>query len=141
MQLHRITDFNELLGFLPHLVRTHAELDGIWEPDKNKEEFVSMLTNEFKPSSYYFGEIKDKELAYFVVVLRETDKKAFFWLFYMNKNYRLQTRSLLLELHAFAKSLGFEEAELITTRLTKSYDRWISKFGWVQKAITYRLKL
>lgn len=141
MQLHQITDFNELMGFLPILVRTHAELDGIWEPEKTKEEFVSTLTTEFKSTNYYFGAIENGKLAYFVVILRETDTKAFFWLFYMNKDYRLQTRQLLLDLKLLLHNLGFRRVELVTTRLTKSYNRWISKFGAQPVALTYRMEI
>ena len=141
MHLKRIETFNELLGFLPILIKTHKELDGIWEPDLSQEDFVAALTNNFQPTSYYFGDFTNGQLIYFVVLTKSTDKQCFFWLFFMNKEYRQFTKQMLLELKEFAKSLGFTQCDFSTTRLTKSYDRWVRKFGAVPTMITYRLPL
>lgn len=141
MNLHRIESFSELLGFLPHLTRLHSELDGIWEPDLSKEEFTARVANTFNPNNYFFGEIAKQDLVYFVLLTKDTDDKCFFWLFYMNKEYRQFTKELLFELKQFTKDLGFKTCDFSTTRLTKSYDRWVRKFGAEPHTINYRLPL
>ena len=141
MNLHKIESFNELLGFLPHLTALHSELDGIWEPDLSQAEFAARVANAFTPGNHYFGQIENGHLVYFVILTKETDSKCFFWLFYMNKEYRQYTKSLLLELKQFAKDLGFITCDFSTTRLTKSYDRWVRKFGAEPICLTYRLIL
>lgn len=141
MNLKRINTFDELLSFLPHLVKTHKDLDGAWEPDLTQEDFVAELTNRFRSNAYYFGDVANGELVYFVVLTKSDASNCFFWLFYMNKEYRLHTKSLLLELKEFAKNLGFTQCDFSTTRLTKSYDRWVRKFGAIPITLTYRLPL
>lgn len=141
MKLHRLEDFSELLGFLPHLTSLHSELDGIWEPDLSKEDFTARIASTFKPYNYYFGQIENGRLVYFVILTKDSEDKCFFWLFYMNKEYRQFTKELLLELKQFAKDLGFKTCDFSTTRLTKSYDRWVKKFGAEPTCLTYRLVL
>lgn len=141
MTLNQITKFEDLMSFLPLLGQLHHELDGIWEPDLGQNEFLASLSNNFNAENYYFGDVHEGKLVYFVVILRSSNDSCFFWLFYMNKDYRQHTKALLLQLKQFARELGFKTVDFITTRMTKSYDRWVQKFGATKQSLTYRLVL
>ena len=129
------------MSFLPLLSVLHIELDGIWEPDLTQNDFLAALSNNFKEENFYFGDVKDGQLVYFVVLLKNTNDNCFFWLFYMNKDYRVYTKVLLEQLKLFAADLGFKTVDFVTTRMTKSYDRWVQKFGAKKQSLTYRLSL
>lgn len=141
MNLKRVETFETLLSLLPSIAQLHSDLDGIWEPDLSREEFVAELTNKFNSSNFFFADVEDGKLIYFVVMLRDTNERCFFWLFYMNKDHRHLTRDLLAQLKQFVKNLGFQVCDFSTTRLTKSYDRWVRKFGAEPICLTYRLIL
>lgn len=141
LTLNRITDLKELLKFAPKLLELHDSLEGKWEPDLNSQEFFISLLDQFDSTGYYFGDFAGKELAYFAVLYRQTNEKANFWLFYMNPNFRLETRGILLSLKEFMKSEGFSTVYTQSTRTSSSYERWLEKFGAEKLAITYKFKL
>ena len=141
MNLKRVETFEELLSLLPSVAQLHSELDGFWEPDLSREEFVAELTNKFNASNFFFADVENGKLVYFVVVLRDTNERCFFWLFYMNKDHRHLTRDLLAQLKQLVKNLGFLVCDFSTTRLTKSYDRWVRKFGAQPHTLNYRIIL
>lgn len=141
MNLRRLTKFKELLEFAPKLVALQKSLEGKWEPDLTQEEFLEALLNQFDSKSYYFGDLVNDELAYFAVLLKQTNEKALFWLFYMNPNMRLMTRSILDQLKVVMKEDGFSTVYSQSTRTSSSYERWLEKFGAEKVAIVYKFKL
>lgn len=139
--LHRITDIKELLTFAPKLLELHAGLEGKWEPDLTAQEFFASLLRYFDEKAYYFGAMRGDELLYFSVLLRETDKKALFWLFYMNPTLRLETKNTLNELKKFMQKEGFSTVYTQSTRTSSSYERWLEKFGAKKVAIIYKFTI
>lgn len=141
MGLNEIKTLEELLAFLPLLVKLKSELDGYWAYNMNAAEFVAELTNRFQKDSFYYGIKNGNEVYYFIAVDRISNKKAIFWLFYMNKDKRDHTKGLLDTLRAEFVRKGCKTAEFTTTRMTRSYDRWVSGFGAVKTSLTYTLTL
>lgn len=141
MKLNRIQNLKALAAFTPKLLELHAALDGKWEPELSHDEFFLELINSFGPNSYYFGDFVDGELAYFAVILRDTNEKATFWLFYMNPKFRSETKGILTDLKGFLRSEGFSTVYSMSARTSSSYERWLEKFGAEKLAIVYRFKL
>jgi hypothetical protein len=142
MKVNRITTVAELCRYTPELVKIHETLEGRWEPDLSTDEFLSKLIELFNPRTYYFGLLSDEgELLYFVTLLPEEPPKATFWLFYMNKNYRTETQTLLRELAQIMVMEGFHTIYSQSTRTEKSYERWLSKFGARKIATVYKFNL
>ena len=141
MKLNRITDLKQLKKYTPQVLALHSSLEGKWEPDLNQSEFFVELLNNFNKDSYFFGDFVADELAYFAVLLKQTESKALFWLFYMNPKMRLETRGILNELKVFMKDQGFSTVDTQPTRTSSSYERWLEKFGAEKLAIIYKFKL
>lgn len=142
MKLRRITDLKELAKFTPKLLELYDTLDGRWEPDSTSHEFLGDLISHFGEDAYFLGDLDEKgEIVYFAVILRETDEKAFFWLFYMNKGYREVTKSILVLTKEFLRTEGFSVVYSQSTRTSSSYERWLEKFGAEKAAIVYKFKL
>lgn len=141
MGLNEIKSLQELLEYLPLLVKLHRDLNGYWAANMTSAEFVAELTNRFQKDSYYFGIKNGDDLYYFIAVDRINSTKACFWLFYMAKDKRAHTKNLLDSLRAEFKHKGYKTAEFSSPRITRSYDRWVTKFGATKSHITYSLIL
>jgi len=142
MTLRCLTKITELAEFCPKLVALHSTLEGKWEPDLTQGEFFISILNNFEQGSYFFGDFtKEGEIAYFAVLAKENATRAFFWLFYMNAKLRTETKGILDDLRVFMKAEGFFTVCSNTTRMTRSYERWIQKFGAEKVAITYQFNL
>jgi hypothetical protein len=142
MGLVEIKTFADLLAFLPLLVKLHDQLDGYWQSDTSVTDFVALLTNNFgKAGSKYYGIKNGDKLSYFIAVLDDGKPKATFWLFYVNKEHYKNTKNLVKTLFSDLKSLGYSELSFTTTRMTRSYDRWVSGFGARKHSLNYKLSL
>lgn len=141
MNLTIINSLEELVKFLPSLVKVFKQLDGVWEKDLSTEQFVVMLMDKFGDDTVYYGELKDGVLNYFIAVSYQKNNSAWFWLFYVDKNYRFNTNTLLELLRVDLKSSGVTSMLFSTSRMTKSYDKWVKKFGAEKHLITYKLKI
>lgn len=142
MSLRRITTIEQLSKFTAKLIELHGELDGKWEPDLSAQDFLVSLLDNFESTSYYFGDFdKSGVLIYFVALIPQTKERALFWLFYMNKDHRQETKELLGQLKDFMKEQGFSTVYSQSTRTESSYERWLEKFGAEKVAIIYKFKL
>lgn len=141
MNLNRINTLKELAIYTPFLLRLHHELEGKWQPEMSSHEFLGELISRFDADTYYFGEIRDGQLLYFLAGMKEDDKKAFCWLFYMNKDYRAETKELLKQAMDFLRAKGFTTLYTQSTRTESSYERWLEKFGAKKLAIVYKFNL
>lgn len=142
LKLKRITNFEELLTYVPKLVAMYRDLDGLWAPELNEQEFVAELLELYRPDSYYFADVSPEgEILYFTAVYAQDSKRLFFWLFYMNPKYRNETKRLIFDMIEIAKKDGFEVCYTSSTRKESSYERWITKFGAEKISVTYRIKL
>lgn len=139
--LHRVTSITDLLSWVPKLTRLFEDLDGLWEPDLSKEEFLNRLLNSFYSGSFIFLKDSERGIVYVVVIEQETSTLAHFWLFYVNKDFREQTKNLIHDIIAFCKENHFAKIRFSTTRLTSSYDRWVEKFGAKKKFVTYEMEI
>ena len=113
---------------MPHLVAMQDQFDGQWEPELQGDGFFTNLIKHFAGNSY-FGELDENdELKYFVALIHEGEE-GFFWLFYVNKNFRSQTRKLVDELFVYFRKCKFNKVRFSTTNISLSYERWVKKFG------------
>jgi|SRR5690606_17356815 len=141
-KLKEIPNILELADFLPALCSLHQELDGKWEDELDETDFFIKLLSNFSNDSRYFGDFDESgNIKYFIAVLRQESEIALFWLFYMNPDYRTETRGVLDELRQFLNDSGYREVRFSSTRITKSYQRWVEKFGAEPYEIIYKLKL
>lgn len=142
MKISRITSFDELSKFIPELTRIHEDLEGRWEPDMTTAQFLGRLVEFFVPRNYYFGELTPEgKLIYFITLLPEDKPCATFWLFYMNKDFRDITATLLENYAQWAVSEGYTTIYSQSTRSEKSYERWLNKFGATKVATVYKFNL
>lgn len=141
--LHRITSLEELVSFLPALVALHKEPRCNLAPTLNVEEFVAELTATFDSKSLYYGQMSGSRLSYFIVVTQDTTtpSAAMFWLFYVHKDMRSSTNLLLEQVKTQVKAAGYKHVVFITHRITKSYDKWVKKFGARKHLLTYMVDL
>jgi len=142
MGLVEIKTFEELMRFMPLIIRTYKDLDGLWEGGTDLADFLQLLTDNFNtPGSHYYGIKVDDKLFYFVVILPCELHIATFWLFYVNKDKRAYTKSLLDTIRAECKRNGYKHLNFTTVRMTRSFDRWVTKLGAVKHSLTYKLPL
>lgn len=142
VKLNRITTLIDLAKYSPKLKELHDKLDGRWEPDLTEQEFMEELLVNFHEDSYYFAYMSDRnELIYFIALVSKDPTKAIFWLFYMNPNFREETKNLLGELRVLIKRAGYQTVYAQTTQTTSSYERWIEKFGAQKDSIVYKFTL
>jgi len=141
--LRRITTLKELATFTPKLLQLHKGLEGLWEPELSSHEFLVRLIDQFDEDAYYFGDFcSDGSILYFAALVPFDERKAMFWLFYANKNYRTETRPLLFDMKAYIKETGkFDSIYSQSTRTASSYERWLEKFGAQKVSITYKFNL
>lgn len=146
MILKPVSTLQELAILLPKLANLHHALEGKWEPDLTEKDFLCRLVQNFQNNFAYFADLDEAgEIIYFAsigtAVQTESKKEGFFWLFYMNQKHRENTPSVVEQLKQFMKEQGYQFVSLSTTRLTGSYDRWLTKNGAVKHSLTYRLTL
>lgn len=141
MNLNRITTLKQLALYTPILLKLHEELEGKWEPELSSHEFLGELIARFDENTYYFGEIVEGKLVYFLAGNRQDTTHVFCWLFYMNPDYRLETKKLLKDAMNFLRALGYKTLYTNSTRTESSYERWLEKFGAEKLAITYKFTL
>jgi hypothetical protein len=142
MGLIEITSFAALRAFIPLLVKVYKELDGYWEEGIGVEDFVALLSEQFyTPGRRFYGLQINGELCYFISVVQRSTTECHFWLFYVNKNKREHTTRLVNTLFSELRRGGYKELTFTTTRMTRSYDRWVAKFGAQKKSINYKLDL
>lgn len=141
--LHRIKTLEELVSFLPALVALHKEPKCNLAPTLNVEQFVAELTSSFDNKSFYFGQLSGARLNYFIVVTQDltTPSTAMFWLFFVHKDLRSSTNLLLEETKTCLRSAGYKHVVFMTHRITKSYDKWVKKFGAKKHLLTYIVDL
>lgn len=142
LSLNRVKSLKDLAAYTPKLLELHGSLEGKWEPELNQQEFFLALIDNFdNPESYYFGQLVDGELSYFVTLIPHSPKKTMFWLFYMNPKFRSETKEILHGLKEYMKARGYTTAYTQSTRTSSSYERWLEKFGAEKLAITYKFNL
>lgn len=139
MTLNKIQTRQELLLYIPELLRVFTQLGGKWEPDLTPVQFGEKLIALFDESDYY-AEIENGRLNYFIAILGDEKPKAKFWLLYINTAIRERSRSIVQEIVSSLRSDGFTSIQFNTVRFTQSYKRWAESFGAKQKFITYELK-
>lgn len=141
MELHRITDLKDLALYTPLLLDLHEVLDGKWEPELSPHEFLSTLISRFDENAFYFAGKDESKLIYFAALFPQGGDKGLFWLFYMNNEFRDQTKIILHKLKDFMKARGITQIYTQSTRTASSYERWLNKFGANKVAIVYKFDL
>lgn len=142
MGLVELKTFEELMRFMPLILRVYKDLEGLWEGGTSMADFVQLLTDSFNPpNSHYYGIRVDDKLFYFVVITPYEEGIGNVWLFYINKDKRQYTKAFLETLRAECKRNGYKQLIFNSGRMTRSYDRWVTKLGAVKHSITYKLHL
>lgn len=138
--MKKLQTLTQLAEFIQPLLALHDTLDGLWEPESTREEFLQSLINRQVDHDYY-GELDPSgEIVYFAAVRVESDS-AFFWLFYVNKKYRQISRNLIDCILTNLKKGGVSSLRFSTSNVSLSYERWVKKLGASKKYITYQLDL
>ncbi len=142
MGLYEIKNINELLKYLPGLVRLFEEgrLDGLWKDSMTKEEFVADITNNFNLLKC-FGLLDSSDNVKYFFAVSSYSTVGSIWIFYVGFDYRDYTKSLFSLLKNYLQDFGLTEFRFYTRKLTRSYDRWISKLGAEKFQVTYQIKL
>lgn len=142
MGLYEIQDINELLKYLPGLVKLFEQkkLDGLWKDSMTSAEFVADLTNGWQALRCFGLLDKSSNPRYFFAVSAERHVGTV-WIFFVDYEAREQTKNLFHLLKNFLKESGLTEFRFHTRKLTRSYDRWISKLGAEKFQVTYQIKL
>lgn len=140
--MKRIETTEELFTFLPKLVQLHEQLEHRWQAEHTQQKFAAKLLELFKKKNYYFGELDEKgNIKYFFAVVDESKGKAYYWLLYIHKDLRTVSKELVHNSLNFLRSKGFTSVEFATTRLTRSYKRWVEGFGARAKTMIYEIDL
>ena len=139
--LKQITNLSEFLTLLPKLVRLSSKLDGLWELDMNPGQFAARIMSVFQSESAFFVEENGDGFKYVAVLHKDGENMWYFWLFYMNTLYRNMTKDVLSDLRVFCQSKGIKTLRFTTIRTTRSYERWVTKYGAVKHAIVYELEI
>jgi hypothetical protein len=142
--LHEVKTLQELSVLMPLLEELHQTLDGKWESDLTTQEFLCRLVQNFQNEFVYFARLSPKgELIYFASIgtikNSPSKKEGFFWLFYLNPSYRESNAEVIQQLKDYMRDQGFKNVYLNTTRITSSYDRWVTKHGATKHSLTYKL--
>lgn len=126
---------------LPKLVKLSSSLDGLWDPDMNAGEFAARVVSVFQQESAVFCEEDEMGFKYAAILHKDDAECWYFWLFYVNVKYRDLTRAILADIKQFCADRGIKKLRFSTTRTTRSYERWVTKFGATKHAIVYQLQL
>lgn len=139
--IKQIISITDLLSVLPKLVKLQCELDGLWEADMDSNQFVNRVLDVFSQESAIFCEEHGEGFKYVAVLHKDKDALWYFWLFYMNPQFRDYTKTVIAELATFCHTKKIKTLRFSTTRTTRSYERWVSKFGATKQAIVYQLEI
>lgn len=142
MGLYEIKDIVELLKYLPGLVKLFDEkkIDGMWKETMSNEEFLADITNGFKSLRCFGLMNQDGSIKYFFAV-SEFQSIGSIWIFYVQHEYRDHTKDLFSLLKNYLTEKGLTEFRFYTRKITRSYDRWISKLGAERFQVTYQIIL
>lgn len=140
--IKQITSLTDLLALLPKLVKLYTTIDGLWDPDLDNGQFASRLLYIFnEEESAFFCEEAEEGFKYVAILHKQKNSRWYFWLFYVNTKNRDLTRPVLNELSVFCKKNNITSLRFSTTRTTRSYERWVAKFGAHKQAIVYQLDI
>lgn len=140
MKPKQINTIQELITFAPKLVQLHHDLKGKWAPGQTSEDFLNSVFDKFL-GSYYYGEIKDDKVQYFMTIHPEDNYNVFFWLLYVDPHLRDHTKSMINYLREHFRSLGYSKVFFSATRFESSYRRWVTKLGAKPVSTTYMMEL
>jgi len=139
--LRQVDNLSDLLTILPKLVASQHLLDGLWESDLEKAQFASRILAVYQDESAFFCEEHGAGFKYCIVLHKFKNAHWYCWLFYVNVEHRELTKSIMAELKTFCESRNIKDLRFATTRTTRSYERWITKFGATKQAIVYQMEI
>jgi hypothetical protein len=137
----RIKDYKTLIRFLKPLIKLHSELQLIWEPELNDEQFAASLLEHYSNGGYYYGEIHNSKVLYFLAVIRVDDPIPLVWLLHVHHDVRGTSKEIVNSMLDDMRVLGKKQVSFEAHHLTSSYERWVRKFGAKKYSINYRVKL
>jgi hypothetical protein len=141
MGLVEIKTLQELIEFLPLLAKVYTDCPAIKVSNGSLSDFIADLTNKFGKNTHYFGIKRDNELFYFIAIEITSKTVAIVWLLYINKIKHIYSKNLLRTLMSDFHGRGIREASLTTPIFTRSYERWLGKFGAKRQYLTYKLEI
>lgn len=142
--LKEVKTFDELLLLLPALVKLKEKQKEYWEQGTGVEDFLVKFLHLFNAGELIVWADFNKEVGefdYFMAVVKEDDNTAMFWLFYIDIRLRTISGELANISIDKIKELGYNKIQLTTTRITKSYSRWMDKLGFEPVKLMYERKL
>ena len=141
MNLNRIYNLKDLLPFFPYLIAEKQRVGSSWDTETNTEQFVADLANYIERSdTLFFGDAKDGVLLYFAALINLKSEEPLFWLLFVDKAVRSETKFIIEDIHQELHGLGVRKMYFITSRLESSYERWLKKFGAKKHKIVYLME-
>lgn len=140
MDLKVIATLPEFGALVPELVRLHDEFAARWDKDSTEGEFLSELIARFDDSTIFADFDETGRLLYLAIIYRDLPV-AKFRVFHVDVTYRQFTKEILSAVKLYLLGNGFTECYFSTMRVTRSYDRWVRKWGAKQHEIVYKIDL
>ena len=140
-QLKRIKTLEDFSRFIPEICRMHDEFASKWNNESDQNAFLSELVADFTGKAQYYGSLDENGLMEYLIIIYDQGLDCLFRVFYVHKTKHEMTKTLLSELRTILKSLKYRHCFFTTTRVTKSYDRWVRKLGAKPCEITYNVDL
>ncbi len=142
MKLHRIETFEELEKFMPLILQQKRMLKDRWGED-SEESYMRELISGFN-QNLYFAEESNGTLLYFFAlaeITQNTELCMFVRSVYVDKTLYPSTSDMIEELKKIAKFCGFRTVIWSSTRLGKSYQKWMNKLGARLVSRVYKMEL
>jgi len=137
----RITDYNTFVKFISPLVKLHKELQHVWEPELETEEFACRLLEHYVKGGYYYGELDKDTVLYFLAVVNVDSDNPVVWLLHVNRSHRDRSKVIVDGMLNDLRKIGKSQVSFETFNLKSSYERWVRKFGAKKHSINYRINL
>ena len=140
-RLLEITTLEGISTLLPKLKTQFPDLVGKWDAEQTADGFILESFTGFMNKNFkVYAELRGDDILYcFIADLR--GKTAIFTLFFINPIIRQDSEKLANLALDNLRALGHNKAKLATTRLTKSYSRWMGKLGFEPSKLQYERTL
>ena len=139
--LKRIETIVDFALFVPEICRMHDVFANKWDKESDQDGFLSELVSNFSSKSWFFGSLDETGKMEYFIVLYDLGQNCQFRAFYVDKQKHELTKVLIQEIREIIKDRNFKNCYFTTTRITKSYDRWVRKLGAKPCEITYNVNL
>lgn len=141
MRLHSIETFEELITFVPALIRVKQDVIGACAV-LDKQNMVAEITRRFKPKNHFLGELDENdELDYFICVCEVDEDTVEMWAIYAKKELRTSVNEVLRTVVHSLQACHYNEILIESSNMKTACRRWLEKLGAKPETIKYGIKL